>query len=80
MMRHLQPNPTLHAVLANIDNEYKMFILAWDILKRELKRVEKSGARYIWKIEYDSSAKKMTFYGQSKLYVTATLQELAVGS
>lgn len=55
-----------------------MFIVAWDVFGREVKRVEKPGARYIWKIEYDSSAKKMTFIGQGRKSVTATLEELTV--
>lgn len=55
-----------------------MYIVAWNIYRREAKRVVKGGARYIWKIEYNAITQRMTFTGQARQSVTASLSELAV--
>lgn len=72
--------PYLYTVFADDDNSYTMYIVAWDIYQREVKRVEKPGARYIWQIQYDADAGTVTFIGQASRSVTATLQELTVDS
>ncbi|KAF7306456.1 hypothetical protein MIND_00436800 [Mycena indigotica] len=68
----------MYTVLTTDNNDDEMVIIAWDVSKHEKKRVTKSGARYIWKIDYDSATESMIFSGQSKRTVTATLKELSV--
>lgn len=56
-----------------------MLIVAWDMQRNLVKRWEKSGARYLWRITFDSAAQRVTFSGQSSQSVHATLDELVVG-
>ncbi|KAF8305095.1 hypothetical protein DL93DRAFT_2102203 [Clavulina sp. PMI_390] len=70
--------PYLYTVLADIENNFQMYIVAWDASRREVKRLMKKGARYIWRIEYDANMGVMIFFGQANYSVGATIQELVV--
>ena len=69
----------LGTALSNINNEYGMLIVAWDMQRNLAKQWEKLGARYIWQISFDADTQTVTFTGQSSLSVTATLDELIIG-
>ena len=56
-----------------------MLIVAWDMHRNLVKRWNKPGARYVWQISFDARTQTVTFTGQSKRTVTATLDELIVG-
>lgn len=57
-----------------------MLILGWDNKGNIVKRVTKSGARYIiWQISLTDDKKTVKFIGQSRDSIMATLAELEVG-
>ena len=58
------------------DNDEVMLIVGWDSEKHYIKQVPKSGARYLWSITLDAQHKTLTFYGQNRNSVSATLAEL----
>ncbi|KAM5536136.1 hypothetical protein V8D89_010235 [Ganoderma adspersum] len=71
--------PYTYTVLTNINNEYEMLIVAWDMQRNLVKQWTKLGARYIYKITYNATLQTVTFTGQTGLFVVATLDELIVG-
>ncbi len=56
-----------------------MLIVAWDMQRNLVKQWTKPGARYVWQISFNASTQTVTFTGQSKATVTATLDELVLG-
>jgi hypothetical protein len=68
----------MNAALSNVDNDEIMKIVGWDIQRNLVKQIDKPGARYIWKITYDPTSQKVTFTGQSRSSVSATLDEISV--
>ncbi|KAG8834462.1 hypothetical protein FRC17_008684, partial [Serendipita sp. 399] len=68
----------LNTALSPDDNHYGMNIVAWDMERNLVKQLDKPGARYIWKITFDSASQTVTFTGQSSKTVHATLDELII--
>jgi len=62
--------------LSFIDNRDAMAIVAFDSSGKLMKRWDKTGARYIWKIEEDLGPKRVTFLGQGKQGIAMTYAEL----
>lgn len=56
-----------------------MLIVAWDMQRNLVKQWTKSGARYIWQISFNADNQTITFTGQVRNAVTATLEELVLG-
>ncbi|KAI1786045.1 hypothetical protein LXA43DRAFT_928023, partial [Ganoderma leucocontextum] len=71
--------PYTYTVLSKVDNDWVMLIIAWDMQRNLVKQWNKSGARYIWQISFNPATQTVTFTGQNKKSVTATLDELIVG-
>lgn len=62
--------------LAYEDNRSSMAILAYDQTGALLNSVEKTGARYVYAIDVDSTAQSVTFHGQADATITMTWAEL----
>lgn len=56
-----------------------MLIVTWDMQRNLVKQWTKSGARYIWQISFNADTQTITFTGQVRNAVTATLEELVLG-
>lgn len=65
-------------VASYVDNRVAFCFLAFDPSGKVVKRVEKSGARYLWQLTLDAGSKAVTATGQSRDSVTASLAELAI--
>lgn len=61
-----------------IDNSLAMAIIAYDKQGRLLKRWDRTGARYIWKIEEDPLTGNLAFVGQVRQKIVMTWAEIAV--
>ena len=61
------------------NNAHSLLIVAWDMERNLVKQWTKFGARYIWQISFNANAQTVTFTGQGKSSVTASLDELVVG-
>ncbi|TBU39879.1 hypothetical protein BD309DRAFT_982802 [Dichomitus squalens] len=71
--------PYTYTALSDINNTYSMLIVAWDMQRNLIKQWLKPGARYVWQISYNAGTQTVTFTGQSKRTITATLDELVLG-
>lgn len=65
-------------VASYIDNRVAFCFVGFDGAGKLVKRVEKEGARYLWRLQLDPSAKNLTATGQAGRAVTASLAELAI--
>lgn len=61
-----------------IDNRYAMSIVAYDASGKMVKRVDKNGARYVWKITIDEAGQKVTLWGQANKTIGLSFKELMV--
>ncbi|NVO11907.1 MAG: hypothetical protein HXX16_18260, partial [Bacteroidales bacterium] len=61
-----------------IDNRMSMGIVAYDASGKVCTTWEKPGARYVYKITVDNTAKTVTFWGQANQSVTMTWAELSM--
>jgi hypothetical protein len=61
-----------------IDNRVSFGMVMYDLKWRVLNQVEKTGARYVYKITLDGSGDKgsVTFWGQADQSVTMSLDEI----
>lgn len=55
-----------------------MLIVCWDTKKKLVKQIQKSGARCIYTITFDSSTQIVTFTGLNNKSVTTSLNELVI--
>jgi hypothetical protein len=60
-----------------VDNRIGMGIVAYDSAGSVVQEVQKSGARYVWKITVDAAAKTVTFWGQANQTIVVPWVELA---
>ncbi len=58
------------------DNRYAMNIVAYDPRGRVVEQWEKPGARYVWAIDVNETAKTVTFKGQANRTIELGLNEL----
>ncbi|WP_090827351.1 alpha-pore-forming cytotoxin subunit MakE [Nitrosovibrio tenuis] len=63
-----------------MDNRMAMCMLCYDQNNRLVKQVSKSGARYMWRMVYDTQNQKIVCTGQSDLMLSFGLSELRVAS
>jgi hypothetical protein len=59
-----------------IDNRVGMAIVAYDKDNNLVQRWDKTGARYVWKIDVDKAAQTVTFWGQANQKIVTTWKEL----
>ncbi|PIL23619.1 hypothetical protein GSI_14932 [Ganoderma sinense ZZ0214-1] len=71
--------PYTYTALSEANDTYGMLIVAWDTQRNLVKQWSKPGARNILQITFDANTQMVTFTGQAKMVVTATLDELIVG-
>ena len=64
--------------MSYVDNRVSFGMVMYDPLGRVVNQVEKSGARYVYKITLDGSgdAGSVTFWGQANQSVTMSLDEI----
>lgn len=60
------------------DDRLSMCLLAFDASEQIVKRMEKPGARRVWKMTLDTENRVLTCHGESDRTITATLAELQV--
>jgi len=63
-----------------VDNRVGMAIVAYDASNKQVKLWEKSGARYVYGITVDKTARTVTFAGQTDLKIAFNWNDLLVSS
>jgi hypothetical protein len=63
---------------SHADNRLGMTVIAYDAAGTAVKQWEKQGARYLWEIAVDATARTVTFRGQSNNTITMGWDELRV--
>jgi hypothetical protein len=62
--------------MSYIDNRVSFGMVMYDPAWKVVHQVEKRGARYVYKVTLDASAKSVTFSGQADQSVTMSLDEI----
>ncbi len=63
-----------------IDNRVSLGVVAYDLTGKVAQQWQVNGVRYVYKIEVDSTAKKITFYGQSNQTGSLTFSQITLAS
>ncbi len=65
-------------IYGKFDSDWYMYVLAFDQAGQMVRRVDKSGARYPWRIIVNPEDQTITLYGQAWKTIVCTWAELQV--